>query len=151
MIYDRTQQDVDEAKEIVKSKVNTFSELTEDDVLILERGRMTLNTLNRIEGKTQELRAILIDMGYYMPILTIKEWIAGELFTDKEFQRILKNIGILKKAFYVYEDTPNVPEPLYHFQNVNDMEKILYDLERFANELKSKYKICGQYICGGAT
>ena len=53
MIFDRTQNDVDTAIRLRREKVQTFQELTESEIVILEKGTLTINTLNRIESKQE--------------------------------------------------------------------------------------------------
>ena len=62
MIFDRTASDVDAAIKIRDEKVKSYQELTEEDVDILERGFITLNTINRIEEKQSELKSLLNNM-----------------------------------------------------------------------------------------
>lgn len=150
MIFDRTQADVDEAKQIIEKKVKKFEPLTVTEVDILEKGCITASTLNRIESKALELRGIIVDMGYYMPDFEVKEWGVAKVFTDADFARILDNIRILREAFYAYADTPDIPEAVYTYSSANDIEKILHDLEDFSEKIKETYIICGEYICGGA-
>lgn len=151
MIYDRTQEDIHNARILIEEKVKKFVSLNDDEINLLEKACITVNTLNRIEDKIAESKDILQKMGYYSKPFISKNWDSTKIFTDLDFKRITDNISELVKAFFVYSDTPDIPEPVYHFTNINDMEKILYDMERKAKEIKSEYLICGEYISGGAT
>ena len=55
MIFDRTQNDVDAAISLRNKKVKGFESLTSEEINTLERGTITINTLNRIENKQMEL------------------------------------------------------------------------------------------------
>ena len=148
MIYDRTQTDVDEAARIRREKVQNFRELTENDVLILERGTLTVNTLNRIETKQEELKNLFNDMGYWNTPITNKVWGENDIFNVDDFQRIIDNTNVLRNAFFVYKNTPNTPPISYHYNNMNALEKILHDLDVMINDVKSNYKECGTFVCG---
>lgn len=148
MIFDRIKNDVDTAIRLRREKVQTFQELTESEIAILEKGTITINTLNRIENKQDELKNLFNDMGYWNTPITNKVWGENDIFNVDEFQRILDNTNILRQAFFVYKDTPNTPPISYHYRDINALEKILYDLDVMINDVKSRYKRCGTFRCG---
>ena len=148
MIFDRTQNDVNSAITLRNEKVKNFQELTESEILILEKGTLTINTLNRIETKQDELKNLFNDMGYWDAPITNKNWDHTQIFNANEFQRIIDNTNILRRAFFVYLDTPDTPPVSYHFEDINSLEKILYDLDVMINDIKSLYKECGAFECG---
>ena len=148
MIFDRTQNDVDTAILIRNTKVKKFEALTESDINYLERGTITINTLNRIEEKQEDLKGILNDMGYWNTPITNKVWGENDIFNVDEFQRILDNTNVLRRAFFVYKDTPNTPPISYYWQDINALEKILYDLDVMINDVKSHYRESGTFESG---
>ena len=157
MIFDRTQNDVDTAIRLRNEKVKfdpitmqpiNPEELTESEIAILEKGTLTINTLNRIEAKQDELKNLFNDMGYWNTPITNKVWGENDIFNVDEFQRILDNTNVLRQAFFVYKDTPNTPPISYHWQDINALEKILYDLDVMINDVKSYYRECGTFESG---
>ena len=148
MITNRTQYDVDTAILIRNTKVKKFEALTESEIAILEKGMFTLNTLNRIEEKQEDLKGIFNDMGYWNVPITNKSWDNTQIFDENEFQRIIYNTSVLRQAFFVYKDTPNTPPISYHWQDINALEKILYDLDVMINDVKSHYRECGTFESG---
>ena len=151
MITNRTQYDVDTAILIRNTKVKKFEALTESDINYLERGTITINTLNRIESKQEELKNLFNDMGYWNTPITNKQWTENDIFDnngERDFQRILDNTNVLRNAFFVYKDTPNTPPISYHWQDINALEKILYDLDVMINDVKSHYRECGTFESG---
>jgi hypothetical protein len=148
VIFDRTQNDVDTALILRREKVQNFQELTENEIAILEKGMLTINTLNRIEEKQEDLKGILNDMGYWNTPITNKVWGENDIFNVVDFQRILDNTNVLRNAFFVHKDTPNTPPISYHWQDVNALEKILYDLDVMINDVKSHYRECGTFESG---
>lgn len=149
MIFDRTQNDVDIAIRLRAEKVQTFQELTESEIATLEKGTLTINTLNRIENKQEELKNLFNDMGYWNTEISVKQWQYTDIFKGEEFDRILHNLEILREAFFIYKDTPNMPDNNYRkYQTINNVEKILYDLDVMINDVKSRYKRCGTFGCG---
>lgn len=148
MIFDRTQNDVDTAILIRNTKVKKFEELSESDINYLERGTITINTLNRIENKQEELKNLFNDIGYWNTEITNKSWTKNDIFNVDEFQRIIDNTNVLRQAFFVYKATPNTPPISYHYSDINALEKILYDLDVMINDVKSNYRECGTFECG---
>ena len=151
MIFNRTQNDVDTAILLRDTKVKNFEELTESEIATLEKGTITINTLNRIESKQDELKNLFNDIGYWNKPITNKQWTENDIFDnngERDFQRILDNTNILRQAFFVYKDTPNTPPVSYHWQDINALEKILYDLDVMINDVKSHYRQCGTFECG---
>lgn len=149
MITNRTQYDVDTAILLRNTKVKKFEALTESEIETLERGTLTINTLNRIEAKQEELKNLFNDMGYWNKPITNKVWDFSGIFKCEEFDRILNNLEILRKAFFVYKDTPDIPDNNYRkYQTINDVEKIIDDLDVMINDVKSHYRECGTFECG---
>lgn len=148
MIFDRTQNDVDTAIVLRREKVQKFQELTGSEIETLEKGTLTINTLNRIENKQEKLKNLFNDMGYWNTPITNKVWDETDIFNVDEFERILNNVNILRQAFFVYKDTPNTPPVSYHYNDINTLEKILYGLDVMINDVKSHYRECGNFECG---
>ena len=157
MIFDRTQNDVDTARIIRNTKVKfdpitmqptNFDELTPTELETLNKGTFNYTDLNRIETKQEELKNLFNDMGYWNTHIINKVWGENNIFNVDEFQRILDNTNALRRAFFVYKDTPNTPPVSYHWQDINALEKILYDLDVMINDVKSRYKRCGTFRCG---
>ena len=157
MIFDRTQEDVDTAIRLRNEKVKldpitmqpiNADALTESEIATLEKGTITYNTLNRIENKQEELKNLFNDMGYWNTPITNKIWGENDIFNVDEFERMIDNTNILRNAFFVYKDTPNTPPVSYHYNDINALEKILYDLDVMINDVKSHYRECGTFESG---
>lgn len=148
MIFDRTQNDVNEAIRLREEKIKVFEELTEAEVSILEKGMMTVNTLNRIENKQSELKGAFNSIGYWNIETNNKQWDCTQIFDEVEFQRIVHNTDILRNAFFVYKNTPSTPRVSYYYSDINSLEKILYDLEEMMEYVKDNYLECGTFECG---
>ena len=148
MIFDRTQNDVDTAILLRDTKVKKFETLTESEIATLEKGMLTINTLNRIETKQRRIKKSFYAMGYWNTPITNKTWGENDIFNADEFQRILDNTNVLRQAFFVYKDTPNTPPISYYWDDINALEKILYDLDVMISNVKADYRFCGEFECG---
>ena len=147
MIFDRTQEDVDTAVRLRNEKVKEFKNLTSEEINTLERGTITINTLNRIENKQQEIKELFSNIAINVDIQN-KVWDGTEIFDKANFERILKNLNILVENFCVYKNTPSVPRVSYHFEDINSIEKILFDLEELYNKALKSFIYCGISYCG---
>ena len=157
MIFDRTQNDVDTARIIRNEKVKfdpvtmqptNLDELTPTELETLTKGTFNYTDLNRIEAKQEELKNLFNDMGYWNTPITNKTWGENDIFNVDDFQRILDNTNVLREAFFVYNDTPNTPPVSYHYNDINALEKILYDLDVMISNVKADYRYCGEFVCG---
>lgn len=149
MIYTRTKQDVINALKIRKNKVEKGIDLTYSEQATLERGMLTITTLNRVELKQNELKGIINSMGYWNTPIVSKTWRYSNFFNRTDLDRISSNNKVLREAFYALKDTPSNPKLTYSFLSWNDLEKILEDLETMASEIKEQYRECGTVECGG--
>nr|DAH76857.1 MAG TPA: hypothetical protein [Bacteriophage sp.] len=149
MITDRTQSDINTAKNLIETKVKKFVTLTAAEIEALERGTMTINTLNRIEEKQSELKTLLNQCGYYGTDITVKtNWKIGDMFYDVDFQRIIDNENLLRNALYTFIDTPNTPDISFGYEDINNLEKILVDIENMITIMKKNFRKSGTFKSG---
>lgn len=149
MITDRTQLDVQKAKNIIEEKVKKFIELTSAEEKTLERGTVTINTINRIEDKQVEIQEILNDMGYWNVSILNKKWSSGDVFRQSDLDRIVENNSMLRSAFYALKDSPVNAIGKYHYSEFNSLERILLDIFTNIEYTISRYRRCGNFNCGG--
>lgn len=159
-IFDRTESDVSQAKKLRANKVANGIELTDDEKELMERGFMTLTTLNRIEQGLVYAQNTLRESGYYVPKTDLVKWefYAGNfstgysadkvIFKFSNFQAMLDKLKVIRDNFQFPDDTPQVPEQSYHWKTLNDIEQILHDVGVAKAELEANYRECGAYYCG---
>lgn len=144
MIYDRTSADVSRAASLIKRG----KPFTEEEIDAIERGAVTLNTLNRIEGKQIELAEALNSMGYGVNVSN-KTWAEGQFFFAKDLKRLVDNTVAIRMAFGALSDTPTNPRAEYHYREFNLLERVLNDVQENIEITEGFYKICGEAECGG--
>lgn len=148
MIFDRTSTDVSLAKRIREDKVKKFLELTQEDIDILEKGTITINTLNRIENKQAEIKQMLNDMGYFNTPVINKIWSMNDIFMDADLQRLVENNISLRNAFYALNSSPQNAIAKYHYAEINALENILFDISNNIEYTINAYRECGTFNCG---
>lgn len=148
MIYDRTKQDVDNAQAIFETKVKAFVSLTDEEKNIMERGRVTTNTLNRIETAQEAIGEMLVTMGYLNVPIVNKTWLNSDVFFEEDLYRIVNNTKALRKSFFVLSQNLKDPIPAFDYTNFNIIEKLLYEMSELIEIVKSNYKRADAYIAG---
>lgn len=146
MIFDRTPSDVFGAINIRRTK--SPEEFTDQDIQKLQRGMVTLETINRISGKQIEIDEEISQMLYLNGSVGAKIWSEDDVFMSDNLQRMTDDTASLKSRFLVFSTTPVNPRPEYHYREFNLMEKILYDLGIMVQSVKDNYRECGNYECG---
>lgn len=144
----RTIDDVNNAANIVEKKIKAFLEISNEEKAVLEKGMFTINVLNRIEDATRKAKEYIQSVGYFENDITTKIWNNTDFFKKEDFERILNNLDVLKKSFFVYENTPSTPTARFYFENLNDIEKILYDLHSVVDYIFENALECGSFECG---
>lgn len=150
MIVDRTKSDIDAAF-LARAKLQNGEELSESDFVALERGTLTIETINRIESKIKEIVPVINSMWYWNTgTIQEKTWSYSDYFKQEDFDKILENIGKIKNAFLQKNSTPKVFGRNYRDYNViNDVETLLADSEYIIGDIRENYVFCGEVECGG--
>lgn len=149
MIFDRKRSHVYDSIRIRDKKIKKFLPLTDDDIYILERGTVTVETINRIEEKQSELKSLFNGIGYWNTPIENKSWNGSMIFYAEDHKRLLENSICLLEAFYAFSYTPKSLIAEYTYSSWNDLEKLLYDLGEMVEIVKSNYRECGNAECGG--
>lgn len=149
-IYNRTLASVESSVKIRKEKISKGIDLTENDLIILSMGAITQDDINRIQQNISNIGVELQNMGYYFQNqIENKTYDENDIFYQEDLQEWCNLADKFKKAFFPYADTPIKPLARYSFEEFNKLEKILFDLNKRTDEVKSLYRECGDYECGG--
>ena len=159
MIYDRTYIDIIKAKNIFTEKIQNFIELTSDEQNTMNRAYFNLETLNRIVDKINLVWFYLQQKGITkVENEDVRQWSEQEFFKINNFSNIKKNINdvILALENLNYYKVPqfksayNALNNDYTYTNLNNLEKLLYDLDIATQELyKYSYVSLGDSIAAG--
>lgn len=126
----------------------------EEDKLVVKIGvvydlKGCVNTmdLNRIEGNIAYLSEKLFEFDYPSSIST-KEWEIGDLPTENDIQRIIASVKSLVDGFYKPSDTPNLPNSINYYQDINAIEKNIDLIKYLLDCMVNSFKQVGAYKCG---
>lgn len=146
MIYDRTIQDVIDAEQIFNEKIKQMLPLTAEEENILEKGRVTATTLNRIENKQAELASLLNDEMFVKVNLQNKSW-SNQVFFQEDLRRLVDNSKALRDNFFVISAIEN-PSARFYFEDFNKIEKILAEVEAQIANARKSFRRSGSFSAG---
>jgi len=127
-VIDRTQADVD------------YANLNRANVTP-NKGARTANDLNRISGNMKYLRDLLVGSGYTVPKMTSRgDWEddSEDFPRQSDIEKFKADITALRNLRITPPICPKVPDlPYTHFQKINDIERIIFELERSLRNMES--------------
>lgn len=143
-VYDRTQADVDRAKELNEKYIQgTISEAEKMEWSEGLKGALNINDINRVESNTEEIGEKVA------AFTTVKTWQSGDIPSKTDYKRIIQNVKTIRESYAALSDTPDTPEqPLNTFEKWNDIERILHDVNYVYERVKQAGYYCGENYCG---
>lgn len=136
-VYDRTQADVDYAKEQLIKGINGRE----------YKGAFNVSDVIRIEGNARYLADRLFALYYVNNISTKHNWGTSSIPRTEHISRIIGNVGILQKAFYTPTGSVTLPTTLTHYEHTNAIEKNLNLLKLMIDDMESSFRECGTFEC----
>lgn len=149
LITDRTESDVERAKEL---NDRGFSDWTDEEVtefLNGLKGAYNASDLNRVESAVSYVFNRFAEDGYNYPVPVVKNtWQISEFMDSEEAERYLQNIRDLRDR--VTYPMPEVPEDMenFTFDKANDLERILELLDECITLIEKSFFYSGE-IYGG--
>jgi hypothetical protein len=141
-VYDRTQKDVDRVAALHRKG---WKRLTVDEREEWMSGMMK-GALNRSDLRRIENSIYVIAQMTGISLATNRDNLPC-IPDDAYFQRMLDNVGALRKTGYIYRETPQVPrQPVNTYQKVNAVERILHDVYMVYLDNCADAYYCGQEL-----
>lgn len=152
-ITDRDENDVTHAKELIdKIKSDGWEALSEDEQAEYLAGlRGCYNIIEdvlRVENEVDRIDTELTSLGYLREVNVKTDWQRGDIFDSDNAARYLQNVKKLRGSFAVKPSTPQTPDSFKPYNNANDIEKILCDVDGLINNMQSAFIPCGTRECG---
>lgn len=143
-VTDRTQTDVNYAKELIAIGWNNMTAEQRTEYLAGLKGCINTSDLSRIENNIQILIDVL-ELDKTSHVGVVPEFPTANYFLDMKL-----NVAAIRAAYCVHADTPEVPELPYNtWQKYNDIEKILTDVYEVVSAQMNYY--AGTEIYAGDT
>ena len=151
LIYDRTAEDVEEAKRITEKLIMGIS-LTEAEQAAYFaglRGCYNTDDMNRVEAAVAELSAMLNEAGYVNTTVP-HAWANGEIVTVANWVRYISNVQSLIDAYYALPDAPALPAASERltYAGANAIERLLADIYLLIGWMRHSYRKSGTFKSG---
>lgn len=141
-ITDRTQTDVSDAIAAIKSWRGHPEEAVE------LKGCFNATDMNRIEGNIGFLAEKFAELTYPVEV-SIRTWEKKDAPKVSDVNRIMSNLRNLSYAFTDF-GFPAIPSAMLDFQEINDVETIIYQVNRLLDIMTETFKKCGTFKSGQA-
>lgn len=149
-VFDRTRENVLNAKKIKQDKFLKGVPLTDEEIQIMSKGALGLNDINRIQNNFNTIQGKMNRFGYFSQTSGgFGQFSQNGIFYDTYFKEWFTRIQALKKAFFPYSDTPSQPTARLYYEEINKLEKTLFDLNKRLVEMEGFFEECGNLECGG--
>ena len=127
LITDRTQADVDRAKELAAKGWVGMSADEQAEWLAGLKGTYNHTDLNRVESAVAELAEELC-----LPLKTKTDWTNWDKPKQSAMERYVRNVKVLRDNAPCFADTPKAPNSAVKltYTKANDIEKILTDVNK---------------------
>ena len=137
-VFDRTQADVDYAKQQLANRVN-YTYL---------KGCFNVTDVSRIENNTKFLADTLASLYYTSHVNKGGTWHNSSLLHQSQISRIINNVDILWKAYYKPSGSATLPNTLLTFSQVNAIEKNHYLIKEMIDNMVGSFRECNTFSCG---
>lgn len=128
-----------------------FDRTLADVQALNEKGTYNAADLNRIKSACIEIADALTaaEIPVTLTTWTRATWTLANIPTDTDLDVFLENVGKLKAA--IPNASPAVPASYAYltYEKANDIEKILYEVEKALNNMLSIFPRAGVWTSGG--
>lgn len=141
MITDRTQADVDRAKELSAKGWAGMTPVEKAEWSAGLKGAYNYTDLNRVETAVAELAVELC-----LDLQTKTDWTMWDIPKESDMDRYLKNIRAIRSAVGGYSTTPALPDSMRKLDYIkaNNIERVLADVYEVIGTLFR----CNEVYCG---
>lgn len=152
LITDRTATDLARWRDLRnKGYANmTEAERTEWDAGM--KGAYNASDLNRVGAALNYLRDRLAEASYMSSVefAAKTDWSVADVPTPKAIADYLRYVSLIREALAQFATTPPAPEYTggLDYQEANDIEKILVDVDRLITNMLAARCFCGELYSG---
>lgn len=137
-VHDRTQSDVNYAIAQIARGINDVE----------YKGCFNVSDINRIENNVRYIADRLNVLKYTNTIETKTDWTFYGIPDVTVITRLINNVQKIINAYYRPANSPDLPNTLLTYEQVNALEKMLYMIKHLIDTEENQYRFCGTIICG---
>lgn len=143
LIFDRTGTDVQRVKLLTRKLIEGTATGEEKAEWLsgTMKGAYNAGDLNRVGAAVKYLTDTLYSMGYHVPTTAKTDWTMQDIPVQAQMEQYIENVRLLRECLpYAAPDVPENAVKLT-FQEANNMEEILYTLERVLLAMQEHFKL----------
>lgn len=151
LITDRTARDVERWR-LLHSK--GWAAMTDEEKVEWKtslKGVYNYVDMNRVENAVVYIADRLNELGYSVPPMETHVWGIADHPTKEDMERYFANVATIRAAMPVlYPTTPQAPttKKKLDYQMANDIEQILFDVDRLVSNVKQGWYYAGEVFTG---
>lgn len=146
LITDRTYEDVSYWKSLKEKGFSAMTSQEQEEWLSGLKGSYTPKfDMNRVTSAMKYLAERFCEYGYTVKLIPVRVWDIGDKPTQEEMEDYLSNVFTIRKVLTMTPNIPTVPTDMQGFtwQEANDIEKILMDLNEALILIAQSFLRCG--------
>ena len=150
LIYDRTASNVSTLKKLSKIRYQDMTDQQKQEWTDNLKGCYLYTDLNRVEEAVAHIAEKLAFHGFNISLQPTKTWTVDDIPTNSDMVRYISNIQTIRVVNIFPNSTPQAPTSTkIGWQEANNIEKILYDVDTILENIKQAYRYSGEIISGG--
>lgn len=155
LITDRSQADIEELLTILSKEDQTEEELIQL-AQTSYKGAYNETDINRVTTAAEFLSDSLSSRGYVNPYVPVNPgpgrdyWVKEDKPTLEQSKGYVSNVKRIRETFHFVPDLPEAPSDMqsFTFQEANNLEKILVQVESMFQWMDKSYLMAGEAMCG---
>lgn len=149
LITDRTQQDVNYVKSLIKKGNNEMTEEERTAWISGMKGAYNAKDLNRVEEAIEYLVGRLLRAGYSLNVES-ESWCLGDIPPVNQWQLYLNRVRIIKNSIANLPTTPALPLDMQGltYEEANAIEQILIDVDKVITLSELTHCYSGEIYAG---
>lgn len=150
LITDRTEQDVERWRLLHSKGYKAMTEEEKAEWRTALKGAYNHVDMNRVETAVDFLASRLEELGYYVDPEVKTVWAVSDHPTKADMDRYFGNVALLRSILPMYSTTPQSPstQKKMDYLVANDVEQILYDVDRRIQGIKQAWYYAGDIFSG---
>lgn len=116
------------------------------------KGAYNASDLNRVGEALNYLRDRLAEARYMLQsdFVAKTDWTESDIPAAKDVTNYLRYVSVIREALAQYATTPATPTYTggLDYQEANDIEKILVDVDQLITNMQAHRYYCGELFCG---
>lgn len=116
-----------------------------------DKGFYNSSDINRVGAAVEYISGRFTALGYDCPVTVKKYWSESDTPTASQMEVYRQNIVTLRRQIMVLRSTPETPASMkfLNWADANNIEQILFDIEKQIITMASTFVACGPATCGG--